>query len=112
MKNDSHEKDLLADFYERFILPLASTAEEAGGDVLQLDLDSEADSYFIDRHDEGDYLHIIDASHMAAELKKLWLDDPIPDLSEIALPIIELADQLHENEEVSDEVSPFVYAMF
>lgn len=112
MNNDSYEKDLLSDFYEKFVIPLASAANEAGVEVLKLDVNDASDSYFIDRHDDSDYLHSIDASNMEAELTRLWANDPIPGLSEIAPPLMVLADQLHEKEEVSGEVSPFVYAMF
>lgn len=112
MNNDSNEKDLLSDFYAKFIVPLANAANEAGVEVLKLDVNDASDSYFIDRHNGSDYLHSIDASNMEAELTKLWANDPIPGMSEIASPLILLADQLHENEEVSGEVSPFVYAMF
>lgn len=112
MNNDSNEKDLLSDFYEKFILSLANSADEAGVAVLKLDVNHASDSYFIDRVEDSDYLHSIDASNMEAELTKLWANDPIPGMSEIASPLMMLADHLHEDEEVSGEVSPFVYAMF
>lgn len=114
MKNVSNEEDnrLLDNFFEEKIVPLAKAAEESGVEVLQLGLSKEADSYFIDRNDNGNYLHSIDSANTDTELAKLWANDPIPGLSEIASPLMELAEKLHENEEESGEVSPFVYAMF
>jgi hypothetical protein len=102
LTNEQKEKILRA-FYRKRLLPLAEKSSE----FFPLGKDETAASYFIERDDDGNYIHEIDAANLSGELEKLWQGFP-----ELAAPITELAESIKEDEEASDEVSPFIYAMF
>ena len=102
----------LAQFYREHLLPLAELARERGVEFFPLAPDTDSTTYFLDRKHNGDYIHSIDAAALAEELRKMWVKDELPELTDLAPPLAGLAENLHEKEPVSDEVSPFIYAMF
>jgi hypothetical protein len=97
------KEKILRAFYRERLLPLAEKSLE----FFPLGKDESAASYYIERNDDGSYIHEIDAPNLRGELEKLWQEFP-----ELAGPIVELAEVVKEDEEASDEVSPFIYAMF
>ncbi len=107
---DLQKEELLKTFYRERLLPLAEIARGRGVEFFPLAKDEAAESYYHDRNDDGNYVHEIDAADPAAELKTLWRD--LPELAALAEPIIALAESIKEDEETSEEVSPFIYAMF
>jgi hypothetical protein len=109
MTNEQKEKILRA-FYRERLLPLAEKAKERGARFFPPGKDDKAESYYIERNDDGNYVHEIDAQNLAAELETLWRD--FPELANLAGPIVELAETIKEDEESTEEISPFIYAMF
>ncbi len=108
--NDEQREDLLRAFYKERLLPLAALARERGAEFFPLNGNAEAESYYIERNDDGNYVHEIDAADPAGELEKLWQD--FPELAELAGPLAALAGAIREDEETQEEISPFIYAMF
>lgn len=106
---DLQKEELLKTFYRERLLPLAEIARERGVEFFPLAKDEAAESYYHDRNDDGNYVHEIDADPVN-ELKTLWQD--LPELAALAEPIVSLAESIKEDEETSEEVSPFIYAMF
>lgn len=102
---DPNEQKLIEFFADR-LMPIAAE----GGSYFPLAPDDSV-SYYTDRTDTGSYVHEIDSSDMAAELRSLWGESD-PQLAAIADELMGLADDLQETEDASDEISPFVYAMF
>lgn len=100
-------EEQLKEFYRERLIPISAAYK----DVFPLRPDEAAQSYYIDRADSGNYIHEIDSNDTEGELGKLWRDGS-PELAEIAGELMRLADILQEKEETSNEVSPFIYAMF
>jgi hypothetical protein len=112
MTNEEKE-ELLKTFYRERLLPLAAAAREKGIDFFPLAGDESAESYYIDRDDSGNYVHEINSVDLAGELEKLWSDFPeLAALAALAEPLVELAEAIKEDEESTEEISPFIYAMF
>jgi hypothetical protein len=103
-----------AAFYRERLLPLAEIAAARGIEFFPPGPDPDRESYYVDRNDNGVYVHTIDSDKLVDELKSMWTDDKFPELKEIADELVELANKMREAEKVesSDEVSPFIYAMF
>ena len=110
MLTDQQKEELLTTFYRERLLPLAELAKERGVEFFPLGAEVNAESYYKDRNDDGNYVHEINSADLAAELEKLWRD--FSELAALAAPIVELAEAVKEDEESSEEVSPFIYAMF
>lgn len=104
------KEELLKAFYHDRLMPLAETAAERGTVFFPLSGDPSAESYYKDRNDDGNYVHEIDAENLAGELADLWAG--FPELAALAAPIVELAEAIKEDEESTEEISPFIYAMF
>src|SRR5262245_58714530 len=110
MITDKQRDDLLRDFYRDRLLPLALIARERGLEFFPLSGDASAASYYKDRIDGGNYVHEIDSANLASELESMWQD--FPELAALSRPLVELADKIKEDEGSTEDVSPFIYAMF
>jgi hypothetical protein len=109
---ESHNAELLARFYRERIAPIAENVAAEGIEIFPLGPDEKCRSYFADREPGESYIHTIDHTNMEAELSRLWSSDPVSGMNDLAAPILELAETLREKEVESDDVSPFIYAMF
>jgi hypothetical protein len=109
MSNTEHTEEL-AEFYRERILSLAERAAKRGIESFPVRGDALADSYFTERSDNETYIHTI--GNIRDDLNELWAGDKIPEMAEIARPLMKIAEMLREREQASDEVSPFIYAMF
>ena len=110
MLTDIQKEELLKAFYHDRLMPLAEIARERGIVFFPLSDETAVESYYKDRNDDGNYVHEIDAEDLAGELADLWSD--FPELAALAGPIVELAEAIKEDEESTEEISPFIYAMF
>lgn len=110
--NDAEKEKLLHTFYHERLMPLVENARTRGVEYFPAGADASAESYFIDRNDNGDYVHKINAGDLAGELRELWSRSEPSELAELAAPIVALAEAIRETEETQEEVSPFIYAMF
>jgi len=114
MDDKTQMEKALARFYRDRLLPLAEIAAARGIEFFPLVPDPGRESYYVDRNDDGVYVHTIESDKLVDELKSMWTDDNFPELKKITDELVELANKLKEAEKVesSDEVSPFIYAMF
>lgn len=108
---DSQNSELLARFYREHIIPIAEKVAANGIELFPLGPDDSSESYFVDREPGESYLHTVDNSNLNSELTALWSSDRVPGMKDLAVPILELAEKLREKAQ-SDDVSPFIYAMF
>ena len=108
---DENDK-MAADLFAERIVPLAALAREKGVEFFPLGFDDRVQTYYVERTDNGDYIHEIDEAKLAEELDRIWQEDRIPEIAGLAEPLIALAESLREKEETSEDVSPFIYAMF
>jgi hypothetical protein len=111
--SDGEKEALLQAFFKERLSPLAELARARQISFFPLGPDKAAASYYEDRNDDGNYVFEIDATDLEGELRKMWSDDKLPELAELAEGLVELAAILHKEEaETEGEVSPFIYAMF
>lgn len=111
-ESESENADLLNRFYREHVLPIAEHAAAEGIEIFPLGPDAGCESYFIDRKPGESYIHEIDHANMEEELSRLWSADRLRGMESLAKPIVLLAESLREKEVESDDVSPFIYAMF
>jgi hypothetical protein len=107
---DKQKEELLTAFYRERLLPLAEIARERGIGFFPLSGNTDSESYYKGRDDDGNYVHEINSADLAGELEKLWND--LSELKALAAAIAELAETIKEEGEAAEEVSPFIYAMF
>lgn len=109
---DTEKQDLLHRFYHERLIPLVEKARAGGIEFFPAGPDPTAESYYIDRSDDGNYVHEINANDLAGDLRGLWSRGELKELAELAGPIVELAEAIKETDETPEDVSPFIYAMF
>jgi hypothetical protein len=110
--NDAEKEKMLRAFYHERLMPLVERARESGLEYFPAGPEATADSYFIDRSDNGDYVHEIRSDDLAGELHELWSKGQPAELADLAGPIVALAEAIKETDETPEDVSPFIYAMF
>jgi hypothetical protein len=110
--SDTEKEKLLRAFYHERLLPLVEKARDRGVEFFPTGPDTRSESYFIERGDDGNYVHEIDAADLAGGLRELWSRGEPAELAELAAPIVALAEAIRETDEAPDDVSPFIYAMF
>jgi len=111
-ENSEQIEKQLSDFYRERIVTLSELARERGVEFFPLGSDKTLESYYTERQDEADYIHEIDSTNLAEELRSLWSNGDLPELAEIADELINFATLLQEKESEPEDVSPFIYAMF
>ena len=109
--SDNEKEALLHSFYHERLMPLVEKARARGVEFFPLGPEPVA-SYYIERNDDGNYVHEINADDLAGELRKLWGRGELTELADLAGPIVDLAEAIKETDETPDDVSPFIYAMF
>jgi len=112
---DNYEIEItnrLSAFFNERLMPLAETMRKRGIELFPRGPDANRSSYFIDRSDNGNYIHELDPENIANELREMWTSGDLPELSVIADEMVDIAQSLKENEKAQDEISPFIYAMF
>lgn len=110
--NDTEKEELLRTFYHERLMPLVEKARSRGIEFFPTGPDAEAGTYYIERNDDGDYVHEINADDLGGELRELWGRGELAELVDLALPLVNLAEAIKETDETPEDVSPFIYAMF
>jgi len=110
--NEAEKEKLLRTFFHERLMPLVEIARARGVEYFPAGPDTSAESYYIERNDDGNYVHEINAGNLAGELNGLWSKGDLPELAELAGPIVALAESIRETDETPEDVSPFIYAMF
>jgi hypothetical protein len=113
MDRSNEEQDELsrAIFRDR-LLPIAKLVAERGIEIFPLAADPSSSTYYKIRSDNGVYIHEIDTANIAAELGEMWSDGNLPELADLAVDLIALAQVLRDEPGETEEISPFIYAMF
>jgi hypothetical protein len=109
---DTEKEDLLHRFYHERLMPIVERARAGGVEFFPDGPDTAAESYYIDRNDDGNYVHEINPNDLAGDLRQLWSSGELKELADLAGPIVELAESIKETDETPEDVSPFIYAMF
>ena len=102
---------LLNKIYKDEIIPASKKILDRGVSFFQFGPEKGIESYYEDRPPEEPYIFEINSNNTANNIKKLWEDEGLNELVEIVDPLMELADLLKE-EEIDDDISPFIYTMF
>lgn len=111
--NDTQKEELLRTFYHERLVPIAKEARARGVEFFPAGPDATAESYYIERNDDGNYVHEINADDLAGDLRELWgRRGDLSELVDLAVPIVDLAEAIKETDETPEDVSPFIYAMF
>ena len=98
-------------FYERHLLPAAEALRERGVRFFPRGPEPDAESWY-EAPPTGPDFRSLDASEIEAALRSLWEGQSLPELAELAAPLLELARTLEVDEEQTGDVSPFVYVMY
>lgn len=110
---DTEKEELLRTFYHERLMSLVEKARSRGVEFFPAGPDIGLESYYIERNDDGNYVHEINADDLAGDLRELWgRRGEMPELVDLAVPIVELAEAIKETDETPEDVSPFIYAMF
>jgi len=108
---DKQKEALLQDFYAERLAPIAKSLHSRGVEFFALQPNPEATSYYLDRNDVSDYIFKIDSEDIGQQLREHWIREGHSELIELVEPLLELAGQLRQQEEISEDVSPYIYAM-
>lgn len=111
MDTNDEKEELLRSYFNERLMPVKEMMLERGVEFFPTSPDSSAETYYVDRTDDGNYVHEI-GQDITAELSSVLEHIALPELSSLTESLITLAETLQEQEETREEVSPFVYAMF
>lgn len=109
---DSKTEHLLRKAYEQRFVPLAEQLRSAGVAFFALGPDPAAGTYYVRREGPADYVTPYDSDRLASELRTRWSGEGIVALSELAEVLGDIAERLEDVNAVSEDVSPYIYAMF
>ena len=116
-KSSINEKQLRRFFVEQLV-PIASKLRKDGIHFFALGPDDGAngvddDSWYVTYSEDTMELVEFDGASLEAELCTLWENQGLPQLSELAQPMADLARRLKMPMPSDDaDVSPFIYVMF
>ena len=113
MSEKSSEIDRqLVNFFRSVLVSLDDAANEKGVEFFPLGPDPTGNLYYSEIGEKRTYLHSIDLSNIEIELRKMWEESDFPELASLAGKLAEFSELLKEKESETDEISPFIYAMF
>jgi hypothetical protein len=117
--NSTEDKELLAaEFFDELLAPLAERERAAAKSFFPLGADPRAESYYVEptrRAMEASDFELRAARSLAdfvKELAALWASEGHEELAALAPRLLELAEEMREQEEQTEDVSPFIYVMF
>jgi hypothetical protein len=100
-------------FFARRVVPAAEALRGRGVRFFARRPEPEAASFWVDVPEgEPEFTLLADPEACERALRDLWEEQGLPELAELAHPLIELARHLEVREEEAGEVSPFVYVMY
>jgi hypothetical protein len=107
-----------AAFFDEVLVPVALVERERGRAFFALRPDASAESYYVEptkraMKPEDFELRAADSvEEFVRELAALWASEGREELASMAPRLAALASELREDEEQTDDVSPFMYVMF
>ena len=99
-------------FFRDRIVPAAEQLRERGCSFFAEGPDPEASTWWESGSEEEPALIEFEADDAARILHARWTSDGVPELADLAAPLLELAEELKTTQEESGEVSPYVYVMY
>ncbi|HKG14197.1 MAG TPA: hypothetical protein VKB12_12800 [Pyrinomonadaceae bacterium] len=105
-------------FFREVLVPLAQAGRESGREFFALRPDEAAESYYVEptksamRPEDFELRACESIQDFVRELAALWSSEGREDLAAMAPRLAALASELREDEEQTDDVSPFMYVMF
>lgn len=110
--HDKERDDMLRAFYRERLGALAELARSRGIEFFSNGPESSRDTYYVDRTRQVAALYQVSSDEIGEQLRERWIEGQLPELADIAGEVKLLADALYETEGPSEDVSPFIYAMF
>ena len=98
-------------FFHKRLVPAARRLRERGVEFFPMGPD-DAESWYQTVPEEEEEVFEFDAEQTAQVLEELWSTQELPELVELAEPLMKLARQLEQTEKESGDVDPFVYVMY
>jgi hypothetical protein len=105
-------------FFREVLVPAALRERASGREFFALRPDASSESYYVEptkREMKPEDFELRASESIEAfvrELAALWSSEGREDLAAMAPRLASLASELREDEEQSDDVSPFMYVMF
>jgi hypothetical protein len=115
--NDQNKK-IIRKFFDEHLIPISGNMKSANQTYFRLKPDNQVESYYIERkkkeYSSGDF-EISDKLGLQ-ELERIltvfWRGEDDKKLAEIAPDIAKMAKKLYQEEQLDEDVSPFMYVMF
>jgi hypothetical protein len=117
-ERDADRDRSAADFFREVLVPVALRERESGREFFALRPDDAAESYYVEptkramRPEDFELRAADSVEEFVRELAALWSFEGREDLAAMAPRLAALASELREDEQQSDDVSPFMYVMF
>jgi hypothetical protein len=105
-------------FFDEALVPVALGERERGREFFALRPDASAESYYVEptkremKPEDFELRASESAEDFISELAALWASEGREELASMAPRLAALASEVREDEEQSDDVSPFMYVMF
>ena len=109
---DKERLKRLRQFWSRQLAPAIGAVEQRGVPLMRPGATPDAESWYVPfRSDEPDFVEIeTDRIHEA--LVSMWRIAGVPELADLAGPLVELAKAIEPDGEESSELSSDIYAMY
>jgi hypothetical protein len=117
-ERDARKERSASAFFNEVLVPVALRERAAGREFFALCPDASAESYYVEPTNpsmeaEDFELRAADSvEEFVRELAALWMTEGLEELAAMAPRLAALAAEVREDEEQTDDVSPFMYVMF
>ena len=110
---DETIEQILRVFYEKHLVVVADLLRKGGKTPLDAGEEKSFEdvSYYEVRTDSEPYIRELSEGAYAEELKRIWKNSGLEEMSELSALLISLAEDIREESD-DDEVSSFIYAMY
>ena len=115
---DEGKDESAAAFFREVLVPVALREREAGREFFALRPEEAVESYYVEptkramRPEDFELRAADSVEDFVRELAALWSSEGREELAATAPRLAALAAEVREDEEQSDDVSPFMYVMF
>ncbi len=99
-------------FFAQRLAPAAEALRQRGVRFFETAPDAAAPSYYVDHAATPDPFAELEPGRFAELLKAHWAGQQLPELAELAEPLMALAPRVGPKQEDAGDVSPFIYVMF
>lgn len=117
-ERDAAKDRCASDFFREVLAPAALRERESGREFFALRPDASAESYYVEptkremKPEDFELRAGESVEEFVRELAALWSSEGREELASMAPRLAALAAEVREDEEQTDDVSPFMYVMF